>query len=254
MPGCGHCCRCEVSLSNVDFPLPDRGLSFAPARRVPSKCELMGPSSCQDPSGSRCRCRFPAAGDHSEGSHLRCTVEATVPSNEVNPMRTELYWIEGQWLGRLAITPRPRGGDWLEDEIRSWRRAGVDIVLSLLTPDELAELSLADEEGLCKANGIQFVSFPIIDRGVPSSVGAFSDLVAKLAEQIAEGKKIAIHCRQGLGRAALFAICLLVLSGVDPAAAIQRVGLARGCSVPETPEQKRWITDFAKSLLTQLPK
>ena len=36
-------------------------------------------------------------------------------------MHTELYWIPGPWLGRLAIMPRPRGGDWLEDEIRSWR-------------------------------------------------------------------------------------------------------------------------------------
>src|SRR5580693_3849474 len=98
-------------------------------------------------------------------------------------MRTELYWISGPWRGRLAIMPRPRGGDWLEDEIQSWRRFGVDLILSLLTPDEIAELSLADEEELCRANGVQFVSFPIMDRGIPSSVEAFSDLVTKLAEQ-----------------------------------------------------------------------
>src|SRR5205807_7287615 len=106
-------------------------------------------------------------------------------------MLIELYRIEGPWLGRLAIMPRPRGSDWLEDEIKSWRRSGVDVVLSLLTPDESAELSLADEEGLCRANGIHFVSFPIIDRGVPSSMKAFSDLVTKLAEQLVEGKNIA---------------------------------------------------------------
>jgi protein-tyrosine phosphatase len=141
-------------------------------------------------------------------------------------MHTELYWIEGPWLGRLAIMPRPRGGDWLEDEIRSWRRSGVDVILSLLTPDEIAELSLADEEELCRANGMQSVSFPIVDRGIPSSMQAFSDLVTKLAEQLAQGKNVAIHCRQGIGRATLVAICLLVLSGVAPAVATQRVGLA----------------------------
>jgi hypothetical protein len=43
-------------------------------------------------------------------------------------MRTELYWIERPWRGRLAIMPRPRGGDWLDDEIQSWRRSGVDVV------------------------------------------------------------------------------------------------------------------------------
>src|SRR5437879_10868865 len=102
-------------------------------------------------------------------------------------MRTELYWIEGPWPGRLAIMPRPRGGDWLEDEIQSWRRAGVDVVLSLLTPDESTDLSLADEAVLCRTNGIQYVSFPIPDRGVPSSSEAFSALVTKLAEQLADG-------------------------------------------------------------------
>jgi len=146
--------------------------------------------------------------------------------------------------------PRPRGGDWLEDEIQSWRRSGVDVVVSLLTGEEQTELNLRDEEVLCRANGIEFVSFPIADRSVPSSSEAFSELVIKLAEQLANGRNIAVHCRQGIGRAALVAICVLTLSGLDPAAAIERVGAARGCSVPETPEQRRWITDLAKSLVT----
>ena len=57
-------------------------------------------------------------------------------------MRAELYWIEGPWPGRLAIVPRPRGGEWLEDEIRSWKQAGVNVVVSLLTNDEITELGL----------------------------------------------------------------------------------------------------------------
>ena len=48
----------------------------------------------------------------------------------------------------------------------------------------------------------------------------------------------------------MVAICLLVVSGIESATAIERVGKARGCSVPETPEQRRWITDFAKTLVT----
>ena len=168
-------------------------------------------------------------------------------------MRTELYWIEGPWPGRLAIMPRPRGGDWLEDEIQSWHQAGVDVVVSLLTREEQTELTLGDEEMLCRANGIEYISFPIVDRSIPPSLAAFSDQMLKLAEQLAHGKNIAVHCRQGIGRAALVAICLLVLSGIEPAAAIDRVGAARGCSVPETAEQRRWIVDFAKSLAT-LPK
>jgi len=169
-------------------------------------------------------------------------------------MRTDLYWVPGPWAGRLAIMPRPRGGDWLEDEIQAWRRSGVDVVVSLLTSDEIADLSLADEAALCRANGIEFIPFPVPDRGVPSSKEAVLELVTKLGEQLAVGKNIAVHCRQGIGRAALVAICLLVLSGIDPEAAIRQVSAARGCPVPETTEQRRWIADFAKSLMTQLPK
>jgi protein-tyrosine phosphatase len=165
-------------------------------------------------------------------------------------MQTELYWIDGPSPGRLAIMPRPRGGDWLEDEIQSWRRSGVDVVVSLLTREEQSELNLADEEALCQANNIEFVSFPIVDRGVPSSAAAFSEQVMKLAERIADGKNIAVHCRQGIGRAALVAIGVLIWSGLKPAAAIEWVGAARGCVVPETTEQRRWIIDFAKTLVT----
>ena len=169
-------------------------------------------------------------------------------------MRTELYWIEKAWLGNLAIMPRPRGGDWLEEEIQSWRRSGVDVVVSLLTREEQTELNLLDEESLCRANGIEFVSFPIADRGIPSSFEAFSELTSKLAEQLANGKNIAVHCRQGIGRAALVAVSLLTMSGVEFEIAIERVGVARGCFVPETPEQRRWIADFAKSLVPGLSR
>jgi len=168
-------------------------------------------------------------------------------------MRTELYWVTGPWSGRLAIMPRPRGGDWLEVEIQAWRQSAIDVILSLLTSDEVTDLGLADEADLSQANGIQFVSFPIADRGVPLSRVTFLDLVTKLAERLAVGKNIALHCRQGIGRSALVAICLLVLSGMELEAAIQQVGAARGCPVPETPEQRRWVADFTKSLMTQLP-
>ena len=161
-------------------------------------------------------------------------------------MRTELYWIEGPWQGKLAILPRPRGGDWLEDEVQGWRAAGVDVVVSLLTSDEVAELDLEQEGRLCEAHGIDFRSFPIVDRSVPASRKATLDFVKKLAKLLMEGKTIAIHCRQGIGRSALIAACLLVLSGILPDAAFLRVSEGRGCSVPETSEQQQWLMDFTQ--------
>lgn len=160
-------------------------------------------------------------------------------------MRTELYWIPGPAHGRIAIMPRPRGGDWLEDEVRSWRTAGVDVVLSLLTPEEIADLELTEEATMCRTHGIEYLSFPIVDRSVPSSKPGVKELVTGLAHRLEEGRCVAIHCRQGIGRAALIAIVVLIAGGLDPDDAAQRTSAARGCSVPETAEQMRWITEFA---------
>src|SRR5919108_323922 len=83
-------------------------------------------------------------------------------------MTGELYPIPGPWPGRLVIVPRPRGGDWLADEIAAWRMAGVDVVVSLLTPEEDAEFDITGERAACLAAGVDFVPFPIPDRGVPA--------------------------------------------------------------------------------------
>ena len=47
-------------------------------------------------------------------------------------MNISLYWIPEIAPWRVAILPRPRGGDWLEDEIRELKRAGVGVLVSLL--------------------------------------------------------------------------------------------------------------------------
>jgi protein-tyrosine phosphatase len=168
-------------------------------------------------------------------------------------MRAELYVIPGPWPGRLAILPRPRGGDWQEDEIDAWRRAGVDVVVSLLTPDEITDLELADEANVSRRKGMDFVSFPIPDRGVPSSAAAAAELVPKLDADLADGKAVAVHCRQGIGRSAVIAAGLLARAGLDPEAAFRRIGAARGLPVPETDEQRAWVEGFAREPLPRTP-
>src|SRR5438093_2518190 len=102
-------------------------------------------------------------------------------------VKTDLYWIPESWPGRIAIMPRPRGGDWLEDEVRAWRDAGVDAVVSLLEPGEVMDLDLAGEEKLARTNRIEFLSLPIVDRGVPETREDVSELIAKLATYLRDG-------------------------------------------------------------------
>jgi len=59
-----------------------------------------------------------------------------------------LYWIDSKSF-RLATMARPRGGDWLADDIAALRQAGVRVVVSALTSGEMEELELAKEETTC---------------------------------------------------------------------------------------------------------
>lgn len=156
-------------------------------------------------------------------------------------MSTEIYRIDGPWSGTLSISSHPSGGDWLEDEIRAWRDAGVDIIVSLLTREEAQEIDLSKEESYARERGLEFISFPIEDRSVPQSRDSVLKLVEQLESRLASGKNINIHCRQGVGRSSLIAAALLIARGVPAAEAIARVGEARRVRVPETAEQGGWI-------------
>jgi protein-tyrosine phosphatase len=159
-----------------------------------------------------------------------------------------IYSIDGPWKGRLAIVPRPRGGEWLEDEVLAWRDGDLDVIVSLLTADEASELGLDEEATLARANGLLFIRFPITDYSVPSSLEESLALLKELDQALSTGKNVGIHCRQGIGRSATIASSLLVMRGIDPDEALIRVANARGSRVPDTVEQREWIRSFAHYL------
>jgi protein-tyrosine phosphatase len=168
-------------------------------------------------------------------------------------MNPDLFWIPGPWRGRLAVANRPRGGDWIEDEAGGLRRAGIDIVVSLLEKNEAAQLGLDREGDAAEAKGIHFISFPIPDRGVPASISDVLSLFGNLARALEEGKNVAVHCRQGVGRSGLIAAGLLVTSGVGIEEAIELVSAARGQTVPETAAQRQWIQHLLSAHLARHP-
>jgi Dual specificity phosphatase, catalytic domain len=155
----------------------------------------------------------------------------------LNRMKPDLFWIPGPWRGKLAVAARPRGGDWLEDEVSGWREDGIDVVVSLLEKDEAAQLELSREGDVAKSKGVHFISFPIPDRGVPASTRDALSLLTDIAAALGEGKDVAVHCRQGIGRSGLVAAGLLVRSGMDAGEAMNVVSGARGLTIPETSAQ-----------------
>jgi protein-tyrosine phosphatase len=159
-------------------------------------------------------------------------------------MIVEIYWIPGEFPGSIAIMPRPRGSDWLEDEVISLAAAGVQVLVSLLEPDEVRQLELEAEENLCRQNQLEFISFPIPDRGVPESQREVARLVDRLVGKLQGGRNVALHCRQGIGRSSLVAAAVLLSIGMAPDRIFRIIGEARGCPVPDTEQQIEYAFRF----------
>jgi predicted protein tyrosine phosphatase len=146
--------------------------------------------------------------------------------------RPEVYWIDLPAGVRLAIMPRPRAGDWLDG-------AG-----------EVKELGLQREAGLCHDLDMEFIAFPVPDGGVPASTRETMALAEAIVARLDEGKAVAVHCRAGIGRSSLIAACVLVLLGLAPGMAFDRIGKARGVKVPDTERQRDWVDMFRETTTT----
>jgi protein-tyrosine phosphatase len=166
-------------------------------------------------------------------------------------MRAELYRIERIDPGALSIMARPRGGDWLMDEIQAWQEARVDVIVCLLTLEEQTELGLDEEASLCAQHQLAFWSLPIPDRALPGDAAAADRLIEEILVALNAGKHVAVHCRMGIGRSAMLAAGALVALGDAPQQAFDRIESARGLPVPDTREQRRWVEQYASRRTAQ---
>ncbi len=158
----------------------------------------------------------------------------------------KLHWLPAlrEKSGRVAISARPRGGDWLSDEVAGWKRSGIDVVVSLLTPSEEADLDLMLESKECRMADLDFFALPVPDRGTPENETSIPETVGELISRLNDGESVAIHCRQGIGRSGLLAAAILMAMGASADEAANTVSEARGLKTPETPGQMEWLRQF----------
>ena len=136
----------------------------------------------------------------------------------------------------------------MDEELSDWKARGVDIVVSLLDATEEHELMLTNEATGCRAVDIEFISFPIADRGVPESFAATEKMTRRLLSGLQAKKGVVIHCRIGIGRSALVAASVLTLAGVGVDDAFSQISRARGVPVPDTEAQREWVLKFRASV------
>jgi protein-tyrosine phosphatase len=158
-------------------------------------------------------------------------------------MTNDVYWISAAEPHRIAIVARPRGNDWLADDLKRLSREGIGVLVSMLTPEESAELGLSEEGRLCGQCGILFFNLPIADRSVPNEfeIGALLDTLVK---QVQLKRGVGFHCRAGIGRSSMMAALVLGRLGWTSDTAFRAISDSRGCRVPDTLEQEQWVQSF----------
>lgn len=157
-------------------------------------------------------------------------------------MPTRIYWIhEFSNTAKIGIMPRPRGNEWLEDEIIFFKTQKVDIIISLLEKEEISELSLEQEEALCNKHGITFHHLPIKDRGLPDKSIQSKKFIEKVFAEVMSGLNVVVHCRMGIGRSSIIAGAVILHEGSKTEDIISKIKKVRGLSIPDTDEQLKWL-------------
>lgn len=162
-------------------------------------------------------------------------------------MYTKIYWVHDFANGaKLGIMPRPRGGDWLEEEIIKFKKQNIGTWVSLLEQHEITELGLRNQQTLSSKHELEYINFPIVDRSVPEKGSKIDSLIETLYQKTKTGNSVVIHCRMGIGRSSIIAGCILLKAGFKTDQILQKITSARGLKVPDTDQQVQWLKSREK--------
>lgn len=88
--------------------------------------------------------------------------------------------------------------------------------------------------------GVTFLHLPTPDMaGVTQPM--LDDGVAFARAAAAGGRRVLVHCQQGIGRSATLALCVLAERGVGPLEALTQIKAARECVSPSPAQFEAWM-------------
>ena len=166
-------------------------------------------------------------------------------------MKAEMYKVGTMGDGFLAMMACPTLDAEAPASVANIARLGIRQVVSLLEPSEARNLGLDAERLEVKALGMDFISFPIPDMGVPASVDDYAQIVQMLFTQVCAGINTLVHCRAGIGRSGLLSAGVLLYTGMNVEEAFNYVSHMRGIRVPETMEQHDWLLKHYQTVISR---
>ena len=180
-------------------------------------------------------------------------------TSETDPY--EVAWIElDDVAGRLGIAMAPgrhdRAGSatWWRDlhaDLRRLRHVHrANLLVTLLTDEELRDLGIANLADELDVHGVGAVRLSIRDGGVPApqQIDEAMDLLYDVVRHLRDGHTVVVHCRAGQGRSGMLAAMALAALGAGPAEAIARVREVQPRGV-ETVAQEVYVEDAATAWL-----
>lgn len=140
--------------------------------------------------------------------------------------------------GKHAIGP---------DRAGAMAQCGATTVVCLVEAFELADRYPEYLAWLHANAGTAAVWFPIHDLHAPT-LDAILPFLTELLRRLDDGERLLMHCAAGIGRTGTMTVCLLMMMGMSPDAALAHVAAHRPMAGPEVGAQRDLVNALAAHL------
>lgn len=191
--------------------------------------EFMGSGTCAAPSLDT----DPETLDEAFRDRYKPVVTKAAAVPEIIPFGPRGF----RWISRdrLAATPRPGLLGEVDFDLKALAKVKIDWLVSLEEEKTVPEHSAQEM-------GIKIRHLPIQDMKTPDLESA-GKLVAEMHQWLTEGKRLAVHCKAGLGRTGMIIAVYFVFIGLNPLEAIRKVRNSDPRMV-QSEEQEHFIQEF----------